>query len=62
MRSSVLTTFGTWIRNLDLNLGINLEKPGLILKAVPEPSNRWVQKDLEPGKHGINIGLKNMSE
>ena len=34
---------------------------GLILKPGPGAWKTWTQKNLDPEKHGINMGLKNMS-
>ena len=45
-----MATSKTWTRTLDLDP----EKPG--------PRKYWTLKDLDPEKHGINIGLTNMSD
>ena len=51
----IKATSNTWTSTLDQTLkNLDHEKPG--------PRKTWALKDLDPEKHGINIGLKNMSD
>ena len=34
----------------------------LLLKPGPEPWKTWTLKNMDPGKHGIYMGLKNISD
>ena len=43
-------TFKTWTRTLDSN------------PKKPSPRKTWTQENLNAQKHGINIGLENMSD
>ena len=56
----------TWTQTLDPNP----EKPGPrktwtqknLDPGKPGPRKTWTLKNMDPEKHGINIGLKNMSD
>ena len=51
----IKATSNTWTSILDQTLkNLDHEKPG--------PRKTWTLKDFDPEKHGINIGLKNMSD
>ena len=58
---SALATSKTWTRTLDPDP----EEPGPRKNLDPEkpgPGKTWTLKSLDPEKHGINIGLRNMSD
>ena len=62
----ISATSKTWTRTLDPDF----EKPGprktWTLKNLdpekPGPWKTWTLKNLDPEKHGINLGLRNMSD